>query len=126
MLLDFRRVLPLVDISDSDFNFQSVDGKRLLTEIIIFMLSLISERKTVCHVLKFAFFEDGKTTVAAKTKWNPSKPEVVSMSFNLHFSRYLMTFLYVVMHANFGFIYALEYYKIPFFSSKDGFRTTLL
>ena len=58
--LRFVKCLPVADISDKYFDFDSVCGKRIATEIILFILSLISKRGTQTRVLVIEFFRDSK------------------------------------------------------------------
>lgn len=50
--LKFVRCLNIEDETDEDFNFESEEGKKLCTDIVLFILSLISQRPTRIHILE--------------------------------------------------------------------------
>lgn len=77
------KCLNVIDTSDTEFIFDSEMGKRFCTEILLFVLSVISERQTITKILDLDFYRDSSDLSVAETVFGTDDVSVVRIRFNL-------------------------------------------
>lgn len=138
--LKFVRCLNIADETDEDFSFESEQGKKICTDIVLFILSLISQRPTRIQILKLEFFRDENCSTAAKTIATYDEGNIkIRLRFNLALSKGIVRFILLALHelshalsspksghdvkknyTNFGCLFSIAYYKVPEFVTKQG------